>query len=292
MRRCACRDALLVKHELNGDAACASVYLTDMGRLSSEPSAADMGHRELALVAAFASRYPDAPEPLCPGDADLSLLPGQLVHDWIAFPRPAAPDVWKSLRIRGWPAFEELLSLGPRMRSMAKSGRLVARIFCWPTRDVVWAPSEAHAILTGVCALCGAPSRSADTSALLPGCCEHRLPGAEGTVTACCPQHLDAVLDWHSQTCPVHATRAPAAPATAGDEQDPYETSRDDYVAFCSLAECSAREEGRAELEDGSGRRRSRFRRCARCKVAAYCCREHQAADWPHHKTVCKPSTS
>jgi MYND finger len=29
------------------------------------------------------------------------------------------------------------------------------------------------------------------------------------------------------------------------------------------------------------------FQVCSNCKVALYCSREHQAAEWPHHKTVC-----
>ena len=30
------------------------------------------------------------------------------------------------------------------------------------------------------------------------------------------------------------------------------------------------------------------FQRCAGCKTARYCCKEHQAADWPRHKAACK----
>ena len=32
----------------------------------------------------------------------------------------------------------------------------------------------------------------------------------------------------------------------------------------------------------------SHFKSCAACKAVAYCCREHQVADWPAHKKACK----
>ena len=31
----------------------------------------------------------------------------------------------------------------------------------------------------------------------------------------------------------------------------------------------------------------SKFRQCARCKMAVYCCRDHQRTHWPKHKKMC-----
>jgi hypothetical protein len=45
----------------------------------------------------------------------------------------------------------------------------------------------------------------------------------------------------------------------------------------CALAGCGAREMHVAQ-----------FKRCAACKGIVYCCKEHQVADWPAHKTACK----
>ena len=45
----------------------------------------------------------------------------------------------------------------------------------------------------------------------------------------------------------------------------------------CSLAGCAAREVHAWQ-----------FKRCAACKLAQYCCKEHQVADWPAHKAACK----
>ncbi len=38
----------------------------------------------------------------------------------------------------------------------------------------------------------------------------------------------------------------------------------------------------------GCGAADGPFKHCARCKRAAYCCREHQLADWAAHKADCK----
>ena len=45
----------------------------------------------------------------------------------------------------------------------------------------------------------------------------------------------------------------------------------------CALASCGAREAHAAH-----------FKVCSGCRRAAYCCREHQAADWRAHKAACK----
>jgi hypothetical protein len=45
----------------------------------------------------------------------------------------------------------------------------------------------------------------------------------------------------------------------------------------CGLATCDAREA-----------HPSHFKRCAACRRAAYCCKEHQTEDWPSHKAACK----
>jgi hypothetical protein len=45
----------------------------------------------------------------------------------------------------------------------------------------------------------------------------------------------------------------------------------------CALAACGAREA-----------HASHFKLCAACKTVAYCCKAHQADDWPAHKAACK----
>jgi hypothetical protein len=45
----------------------------------------------------------------------------------------------------------------------------------------------------------------------------------------------------------------------------------------CALAGCEAREVHPAQ-----------FKKCAACQAAWYCCKAHQQADWPAHKTACK----
>ncbi len=47
---------------------------------------------------------------------------------------------------------------------------------------------------------------------------------------------------------------------------------------LCALETCSARTEPPAP----------RFLSCAACRIPAYCCKEHQAEDWPAHKAACK----
>ena len=45
----------------------------------------------------------------------------------------------------------------------------------------------------------------------------------------------------------------------------------------CALASCGAKEA-----------HPDHFKSCAACRAVAYCCREHQVADWPSHKAACK----
>jgi hypothetical protein len=45
----------------------------------------------------------------------------------------------------------------------------------------------------------------------------------------------------------------------------------------CALAGCAATEV-----------HVSQFKKCGACKTVAYCCKEHQVADWPAHKAACK----
>ena len=45
----------------------------------------------------------------------------------------------------------------------------------------------------------------------------------------------------------------------------------------CALASCGTKEA-----------HPDHFKRCAACKAVAYCCRDHQVADWPAHKAACK----
>ena len=48
-------------------------------------------------------------------------------------------------------------------------------------------------------------------------------------------------------------------------------------LKHCALAACGAKEA-----------HASHFSKCGACKTVAYCCREHQVADWPAHKAACK----
>ena len=45
----------------------------------------------------------------------------------------------------------------------------------------------------------------------------------------------------------------------------------------CALASCTSKEV-----------HVSQFKKCGACRIVAYCCREHQLADWPSHKAACK----
>ena len=45
----------------------------------------------------------------------------------------------------------------------------------------------------------------------------------------------------------------------------------------CALAGCAAKEV-----------HVSQFKKCGACRTVAYCCKEHQVADWPAHKAACK----
>jgi hypothetical protein len=45
----------------------------------------------------------------------------------------------------------------------------------------------------------------------------------------------------------------------------------------CALEVCGAREVHPAQ-----------YKHCTGCKGVVYCSKEHQVADWPHHKAACK----
>jgi hypothetical protein len=49
----------------------------------------------------------------------------------------------------------------------------------------------------------------------------------------------------------------------------------------CAQASCAAKEV-----------HVSQFKKCGACRTVAYCCREHQVADWPAHKAACKAARS
>ena len=49
----------------------------------------------------------------------------------------------------------------------------------------------------------------------------------------------------------------------------------------CALASCASKEV-----------HVSQFKSCGACRTVAYCCREHQVADWPAHKAACKTARS
>ncbi len=48
-------------------------------------------------------------------------------------------------------------------------------------------------------------------------------------------------------------------------------------LRHCALASCNAREA-----------HPDHFKSCAACRKVEYCCKEHQAEDWPAHKAACK----
>jgi hypothetical protein len=62
-----------------------------------------------------------------------------------------------------------------------------------------------------------------------------------------------------------HADQALAAAAASG------------LLKSCAMVSCGAKE---AHV--------SHFGKCGSCKTVAYCCRDHQLADWQTHKAACK----
>ena len=72
------------------------------------------------------------------------------------------------------------------------------------------------------------------------------------------------------------------------DECDPGESIRASYDA--AAAEAAARGLRKCALPGCAAKEVhvSHFKRCGACRTVAYCCREHQATDWPAHKAACK----
>ena len=59
--------------------------------------------------------------------------------------------------------------------------------------------------------------------------------------------------------------------------QERCEAAASGRLRACALSSCGAKEA-----------HPSHFSKCGACKAVAYCCREHQQADWPAHKAACK----
>lgn len=314
MRRVQYRDTLLVKHILNGTATYPFVYVTHSPDLFADVESRDDyavvstltdQERSIVLLLSKAVRKSIAdpsslkPEPTDhlampwadsedsdenddePGfkvaNIDFHSLPGQLVHDWIGFPRECAQDVWGYLACEGFHGCTELSILGPLLRTFHRDGYQTARVFCWKDKSVVWVPTAAHLKVSATCLLCGSmcPEGSACTIA---------LQDCEGTLKACCKEHLEKVVAFHDKHCEVHSKGY----AEALKDQitckftNPLAVSkfclRDPYLSYCTLKECSVRET-----------KRDTFQLCGRCKVAPYCCKEHQVMDWKtRHKFICK----
>jgi hypothetical protein len=117
------------------------------------------------------------------------------------------------------------------------------------------------------------------------------LPGGEGSLRACCDEHLATLVQWHTSQCSVHRKGGDGDSLAAMKERarvlvehpdDPFAVPRDPSVSHCSLESCDAHDGG----SSGGG---PPFLVCSRCKIAPYCCKEHQVTDWPKHRTICDP---
>lgn len=207
---------------------------------------------------------------------DFHSLPGQLVHDWIGFPKECAKDVWEYCLCEGFHGYTELSILGALLRTFYRDGYQMARVFCWKDKNVVWVPTAAHLRVSAVCHFCGGICAEG-------ACLTHTLQDCEGTLRGCCEEHLQTILEFHNTHCEKHSKDYDTALKDEIKQKftNPSALSkfnlRDPYLSYCSLKECEMRET-----------KRDTFQLCGRCKVAPYCCKEHQVADWKaRHKFVC-----
>jgi hypothetical protein len=134
---CQWRDGIVVKRVLNGDrrvvsadvfqSAAASRFVAGVpgGYSGAFVPATALTRREKAL-ALFLSRCSSSSAAAVVGDIDLRVLPGPLVHDWLAFPQCCAGAVWVWLRreacaadagddggVGGFSGLSELSLIGP-----------------------------------------------------------------------------------------------------------------------------------------------------------------------------------
>lgn len=311
MRRVQYRDPLLVKHILNGTAAYPFVYVTHSPDLFADPENRDdyavvstLTEQERSVVLLLSKAVQKPPtvphskedcesRPEIPwsdvdeteddpdskvANIDFHTLPGQLVHDWIGFPKECAQGVWEYFSCEGFHGCTELSILGALLRTFHRNGYQIARVFCWRDKSVVWVPTAAHSRVSAACLFCGGTCAEAS-------CFTHTLTDCEGTLRGCCEEHLHRVVEFHDAHCEKHSKDYGAALKDEITQKfvNPEALSkfvlRDPYLSYCSLKECEIRET-----------KRDTFQLCGRCKVAPYCCKEHQVADWKaRHKYVCTP---
>jgi hypothetical protein len=119
-------------------------------------------------------------------------------------------------------------------------------------RPVVFASAASAASCDGDTDLLGAEVRAAWEALLRSGVLSSRR----------------IVRDGAAQLRELHAARLATQAAAA---------ARGESMHACALPSCGAKEAHAAH-----------FKRCAACKAACYCCREHQAAHWAAHKAACK----
>lgn len=70
---------------------------------------------------------------------------------------------------------------------------------------------------------------------------------------------------------------APALSQFEGSRGERREQLAADILRHCALGTCKCREKSFGM-----------FKLCSRCRTVVYCCKEHQAEDWPAHKVACK----
>ena len=309
MHRVQYRDPLLVKHILNGTATYPFVYVTHSPDLFADLENRDdytvvttltEQERSVVLLLTKAVRKSLAdpslktdyePRHTIPWDddddddddpffkvanIDFHSLPGQLVHDWIGFPQECAQGVWEYCLCEGFHGYTELSILGALLRTFHRDGYQIARIFCWKDKSVVWVPTAAHLRVSAVCLFCGGLCTEENYFT-------HTLPDREGTLRGCCEEHLNKVVEFHDRHCETHSKDYGAALKDEVTQKFINSSAlsrfelRDPYLSYCSLKGCEMREA-----------KKDTFQLCGRCKVAPYCCKEHQIADWKaRHKFVC-----